>query len=112
VLIGTMTGPGEMTTEAPQERRTGPDRRATEGRRAEDRSARFRDAAATLIAFCGALAVLYVFFAIIGAVDFGDTIVFTIAAVVLVLVWLAGVWQRARTGARFVTQADRERRGF
>jgi hypothetical protein len=107
-----MAGPVETTPQGTEDRRSGPDRRATEGRRAEDRTARFRDAAATLLAFCGALAVLYVFFAVIGAVDFGDTIVFTVVAAVLALVWLAGVWQRARSGARFVTRADRERRGF
>lgn len=107
-----MAGPVDMTTEGAPERRSGADRRATEGRRAEDRRARFRDAAATLLAFCGALVVLYVFFAVIGAVDFGDTLVFTVVAAALALVWLAGVWQRARTGARFVTRADRERRGF
>ena len=60
-----------MSVDPQHERRRGGDRRATEGRRAEDHSARFRDAAATLMAFCGALAVLYVFFALIGTVDFG-----------------------------------------
>jgi hypothetical protein len=94
------------------ERRAVPDRRGGPGRRAEDHNRRLREAAATLLAFCGALAVLYVSFAIIGAVDFGDTIVFTIVAAALALVWLAGVWQRARTGGRFVTRPDRERRGF
>jgi Flp pilus assembly protein TadB len=101
-----------VSVEPTQERRRGGDRRATEGRRAEDRAARFRDAAATLMAFCGALAVVYVFFALVGAVDFGDTVILTVVAAVLALVWLLGVWQRARSGARFVTRADRERRGF
>jgi hypothetical protein len=101
-----------VSVEPGQERRTGGDRRATEGRRAEDRSARFRDAAATLIAFSGGLALLFLFFALLGAVDFADSIVFTIITVVLALIWLVGVWQRARSGARFVTRADRERRGF
>jgi hypothetical protein len=110
VLIRTMVGPVESTPQP--ERRSGGDRRASEGRRAEDRAARSRDAAATLIAFCGALALLYLFFALIGTVDFGDTIVFTIVAAVLALIWLFGAWQRARSGARFVTRADRERRGF
>ena len=107
-----MAGPGETISEAAQERRSGADRRATEGRRTADRSARFRDVAATLLAFCGALVVLYVFFGLIGAVDFSDALVFTIVAAVLTLIWLAGVWQRARTGARFVTRAERERRGY
>jgi hypothetical protein len=102
-----------VESSSPQrDRRRGGDRRATEGRRAEDRAARFRDVAATLVAFCGALALLYLFFALVGTVDFGDTIVFTIVAAVLALIWLLGVWQRARAGARFVTRSDRERRGF
>src|SRR2546423_8621291 len=107
-----MAGPADNTTEGASDRRSGVDRRGSEGRRAGDRQLRFRDAAATLLAFCGALAVLYVFFALIGTVDFGDTIVFSIVALGLVLVWLVGVFQRARTGAGFVTRADRERRGF
>jgi len=93
------------------ERRTVGDLRRGHGRRAED-DLRLREAAATLLAFCGGLAVLYVCFAVIGGVDFGDSIVFTIAAAVLALVWLAGVWQRARTGAGFAARPDRERRGF
>jgi hypothetical protein len=101
-----------VSVEPTQDRRRGGDRRAMEGRRAEDRWARFRDVAATLLAFCGGLAVLYVFFALIGAVKFEDTLVFTVAAGVLALIWLFGVWQRARSGARFVTRADRERRGY
>ena len=101
-----------MSFDSAGERRRGGDRRATEGRRAEDRQARFRDAAATLIAFSGGLAVLFLFFALLGAVDFADSIVFTIVTVVLALIWLFGVWQRARSGSRFVTRADRERRGF
>ena len=55
---------------------------------------------------------LFLFFALLGAVDFADSIAFTIVTVVLALIWLFGVWQRARNGARFVTRADRERRGF
>jgi hypothetical protein len=94
------------------DRRSGADRRGGPARREEDRKQHMRSAAATVLAFCGALAVLYVFFAVIGAVDFGDSLVFTIAAAALAVVWLAGAYQRARTGAVFVTRADRERRGF
>jgi hypothetical protein len=32
--------------------------------------------------------------------------------VVLALTWVFGVWQRSRSGARYITRADRERRGF
>jgi hypothetical protein len=81
-------------------------------RRFEDRYQRFRDIAATLIAFCGGLVVMFLFFAAIGAVNLGDAIGFTIAAIALTAVWLLGAWQRARSGASFVTRPDRERRGF
>lgn len=90
MLIRTMVGPVESTPQ--QDRRRGGDRRTSEGRRAEDQSARFRDAAATLIAFCGALALLFLFFGLLGAVDFGDAVVFTIVIVVLALIWVFGVW--------------------
>jgi ABC-type transport system involved in cytochrome bd biosynthesis fused ATPase/permease subunit len=96
----------------PEERRRGPDRRDTYGRRAEDRAKRVRDIAATLLAFCGGLAVLYLFFAAIGAVDLGEALVFTIAAAALAILWLLGAWQRSRSGAAIVTRPDRERRGF
>jgi ABC-type transport system involved in cytochrome bd biosynthesis fused ATPase/permease subunit len=101
-------------TEAPptNERRSGPDRREIYGRRAEDRARRVRDIASTLLAFCGGLAVLYLFFAAIGAVDLGEALVFTIAAGVLAILWLLGAWQRSRAGAAIVTRPDRERRGF
>jgi DNA-binding helix-hairpin-helix protein with protein kinase domain len=96
-----------------QERRTTPDRRAAPlGRREEDRRAQMRIVAATLLAFCGALVVMYVFFAAIGAVDLVDAGIFTIIAVVLTLIWLVGAYQRARSGAIFVTRRDRERRGY
>jgi ABC-type transport system involved in cytochrome bd biosynthesis fused ATPase/permease subunit len=81
-------------------------------RRFEDRYRRFRDLAASLIAFCGGLVVMFMFFAAIGAVNLGDAIGFTIAAIVLTCVWLLGAYQRFRTGGSLVTRPDRERRGF
>jgi hypothetical protein len=95
-----------MYDDATADRRDGPPRRY------EDRYQRFRDIAATLVAFCGGLVVMFLFFAAIGAVNLGDAIGFTIAAIALTAIWLLGVWQRARTGAAFVTRPDRERRGF
>jgi hypothetical protein len=78
----------------------------------EDRYRRFRDLAASLIAFCGGLVVMFLFFAAIGAVNLGDAIGFTIAAIALTGVWLLGAYQRFRTGGSLVTRPDRERRGF
>jgi hypothetical protein len=81
-------------------------------RRAEDRERAWRSFAASLLAFCGALALLYVFVGLIGAVDFSEAATASAIAIVLALVWLAGAYQRARTGAGLVTRPDRERRGF
>jgi len=59
------------------------------------------------------LAVLYFAVALVGAVDpFGDSIVFTIIALVLVVAWLAAAYQRSRADTGMLTRADRERRGF
>jgi hypothetical protein len=99
---------GEMSG---QERRRGRGRRGTP-RRAEDRYRQFRSVAATVLAFCGALAVLYLFVGLIGAVDFEEAAVASGIAIGLALIWLAGAFQRARSGAGFVTRPDRERRGF
>lgn len=68
--------------------------------------------AAFAIAMCGGLAVLYLFFAVIGAVDLGDAAVATGAAIVLAVIWLIGFRRRLKTGAAFVQRPDRERRGF
>ena len=76
------------------------------------RGARFKDIVATLLAFCGGLSALFLFFAAIGAVALKDAIGFTVAAIVLALLWLVGVYQRARSGADRITRPDRERRGF
>ena len=84
----------------------------TPGRRTEDRQRRFRDVTATVIAFCGGLAILYLFFAAIGTVKLSDAIVATVIAIVLAVVWVIGAYQRWKSGAIFITRRDRERRGF
>lgn len=81
-------------------------------RREADRRERMRSMAAFIFAFCGGLAVLYVFFAAIGAVDIGDAIVATIIAVILAAIWLFAFWQRLKNDAVRVQRPDRERRGF
>jgi MYXO-CTERM domain-containing protein len=73
---------------------------------------RFRELAATLLAFCLGLAVLYFAFGLIGAADFGDSIGFTVGALVLAGLWALGAWQRRRRGGERVNQRERERRGF
>ena len=73
---------------------------------------RWRSFAAGVLALCGALSIVYFIFAALGAVDLGDAAVGSGIAVALGLLWLAGAWQRARSGGGFVTRGDRERRGF
>jgi hypothetical protein len=91
-----------------EQRRQGPPRRY------EDRYGRFREIAAALIAFSGGLAIMFLFFAAIGAVDLDDAVGLVIAVAVFALIWLVGVWLRHRAGedTERVTRADRERRGF
>jgi hypothetical protein len=90
------------------------ERRAGPPRRYEDRNQRFREIAATLLAFSGGLAILFLFFALIGAVDVGEASGLAIAALAFALIWLFGVWLRHRSGVDVgrVTREDRERRGF
>ena len=94
-----------------EERRRRGERRSVP-RRSEDRERQFRSLAATFLAFCGALAVLYLAIGLIGAVDFGEAAAASAVAIALALLWLVGAYQRARTGAGLVTRPDRERRGF
>ena len=80
--------------------------------RRPDPGFRFRELAAVLLTFCLGLAVLYFAFGLIGAADFGDSIGFTIGAIVLAGLWVLGAWQRRRRGGERVQQRQRERRGF
>jgi cbb3-type cytochrome oxidase subunit 3 len=81
-------------------------------RRSEDRERYLRIAIAATLAFCGGLVVVYLFFWAIGAFSFGQTAAATGVVVLLGLLWLGGVYYRYRTGAKFITRRDRERRGF
>ena len=93
------------------------DRRAPErrvGRRAEDRTQFIRTAANAALAICGGLAVVFLFFWMLGAIDARDAIVATIVAIVFALAWLGGFIYRRRheEQTRPVNRAQRERRGF
>jgi hypothetical protein len=93
------------------ERERGPDRRSGL-RREADRSERMREMAAFVFAFCGGLAVLYVFFVVLGTIEVRDAAIATGVAAALAVVWLFGYWRRLKTGAAMVQRPDRERRGF
>jgi hypothetical protein len=94
------------------ERRDRDDRRGGAARREADRRERMREMVGFIFAFCGGLAVLYVFFVVVGTIELGDALVATVAALVLAVVWLYGFWRRLQTGAALVQRPDRERRGF
>src|SRR5690349_20535299 len=105
-----------------EEHRRGYDRRSTRSiggrrqapRRDEDRNKLLREMAALVIALCGGLAVIYLFFAAMGAVDIGEAATASAIALGLGVVWpLAFGWRLRTQAARSAgPRADKERRGF
>src|SRR2546429_8539833 len=87
-----------MTAEPPvtEERRRIPDRRQGE-RRAEDSSRYLRTAVAAALAICGGLLGVYIFFGLIGGMNFRSAAIASRTALVLAGVWLAGYWDRPPT---------------
>jgi hypothetical protein len=81
-------------------------------RRAADRTKLLRDMAALVFALCGGLAVVYLFFAAFGAIDFDEALTASLIALGLGLVWMVGFGYRIRTHAARAQRSDRERRGF
>ena len=65
-----------------------------------------------LWALCGALVVLFIFFAAIGGIDPGEAEVATLVIGVLALLWVAHSWGRLFGDREGASQTDRERRGF
>jgi hypothetical protein len=98
---------------APVADRRAPDRRTGGvGRRAEDRTQLMRVAIIAVTSICGGLAILFLFFALLGTIDFENAITSVLIAVVLALVWLAGFWYRHRHESERTIRYERERRGF
>src|SRR5215212_1488338 len=81
-------------------------------RRAGDRAKLLRDMAALVFALCGGLAVVYLFFAAFGAIDFGEALTASVIALGLGVVWMIGFGYRLRSQAFRAQRTDRERRGF
>ena len=81
-------------------------------RREADRKDRIRELAAFAIAMCGGLAVLFLFFVVVGTIQFRDAVTATVVAIVLALVWLYFFRQRIKNEASRTQRPDRERRGF
>jgi hypothetical protein len=88
-----------------------PERRAYV-RREEDQGNLLRAVVSLLFAICGGLAAIFLFFALMGAIDMGDAIAATVVAIVMGLVWFGGFYYRHRTQAGRTQWRDRERRGF
>jgi protein-S-isoprenylcysteine O-methyltransferase Ste14 len=111
----TVQPPGVEPRSAPppvQDRRA-PDRRSGgPGRRTEDRAQLMRTALVAVTTICGGFAVLFLFFALLGTIDFENAIGSVIVAVVLAAVWFAGFWYRHRHEDVVAARHDRERRGF
>ena len=81
-------------------------------RRAADRAKVLRDMAALVFALCGGLAVVYLFFAALGAIDVGEAVTASVIALGLGLVWMIGFGYRLRNQAFRAQRSDKERRGF
>jgi hypothetical protein len=97
----------------PVQDRRAPDRRAGGvGRREEDRMQLMRTGIVAATSICGGLAILFLFFALLGTIDFENAIGSVVVAVVLALVWLAGFYYRHRHESAQAIRRDRERRGF
>lgn|SRR5688500_14408116 len=81
-------------------------------RRSADRAKLLRDMAALVFALCGGLAVVYLFFAAMGAIDIGEAATASAIALALGLVWMLGFGYRMRHQAFRAQRSDKERRGF
>ena len=92
--------------------RRAPERREGYARREEDRTQVARTAIVAASSICGGLAVLFVFFWLLGAVKVEDAIASTVSAVVLAAVWIAGFMYRHRVESHQARVRERERRGF
>jgi hypothetical protein len=92
-----------------EDRRTG-ERRGGPGRRSSDYRGGFTPVT-ILMSICGALVVLYLFFVAVGGVDPTEDEGWTIAALILAILWLAYSWRRLWAGGASPA-SDRERRGF
>jgi hypothetical protein len=109
----------QPTPPGDQDRRSD-DRRSTRGiggrrqapRRAADRARLLREMAALVFALCGGLAVVYLFFAALGAIDIGEAATATAIALGLGVVWMLGFGYRLRNHAVRAQRSDKERRGF
>jgi hypothetical protein len=87
-------------------------RREEQQQAEEERRAR-RDyhVEAAFWAVMGAIVVLYLFFAVLGAVDPAKAPGATLVIMVVALIWLVHAWERLYGGG-YVSRSDRERRGF
>jgi hypothetical protein len=68
---------------------------------------------AMLWALCGAVVIVFVFFAALGGVEPAEAQAMSIAVAVLAVLWLLHAWRRWSTDPDdLASRPDRERRGF
>jgi putative flippase GtrA len=91
--------------------RRAPERRSFQ-RREEDRVRFTRTAIVAASSICGGLAILFLFFWALGAVDVQDAAAAGVAAIVLAAVWVGGFVYRRRVESHQAHVHERERRGF
>jgi len=101
----------DRVADAPRPVEGGP--QADEERRAEEerRLRRAYHIEAAAWALMGAIVVLYLFFAGLGAIDPAEAPAATFVIAVVALAWLWHAWDRLYAGGH-VSRSDRERRGF
>lgn len=71
-----------------------------------------RTALAALVAFCGGLVIVFIFFWAIGGIDVGEAVATTSVVLLLGLIWLGFYLWRSRQEESHVIRRERERRGF
>ena len=108
--LATVLRVGYIRATMAERRRREDRRRNPHGRRSSDYRGGFTPVT-VLMSICGAAVVLYLFFVAIGGFDPTDTGGWTIAVLVLAIIWLVYSWRRLWSGGASPT-ADRERRGF
>ena len=105
-------GIGPQATPPPASERRIFERSPGQPRTEEERAQLIRTAILTATWICGGLAVLFVFFSALGAVDPGNAVAATIVAIVFALIWLGGQVYRRRHEPPVVQLHERERRGY
>jgi hypothetical protein len=82
------------------------------GRPSSEHHHQFRTVLSIVAAIAGGLALLSLAFAILGSISPGEGALLYVAVIVLLAIWVSGVWWRWGSQAARDRQRERERRGF